>query len=168
MEKQSCIIMKKEGSAVHIQTDIIIQADRSLIWRAWTESDRITKWFAPEAVIEPEPGGRFELYFNPSDKSSMNTKGCKILSILEEEKLMFEWKGPDAFAGLMNNDDDLTYVTVNLEDNPEGVRISLTHEGWGESGDWDQAKQWHMAAWDQMLSSLKQNIESGKGILCCQ
>ncbi|MGD6878543.1 SRPBCC family protein [Bacillus infantis] len=150
-----------------IKTDIIIQAEKSLIWKAWTESDRMTEWFAPEAVIEPEAGGRFELYFNPSDKSSMNTKGCKILCILEEEKLMFEWKGPDAFADLMNDDHNLTYVTVELEDIPEGVHILLIHDGWGESGQWDRAKQWHMAAWDQMLASLKQNIESGKGILCC-
>lgn len=151
-----------------IKTDITIQADKSLVWRAWTESDRITEWFAPEAVIEPAAGGRFELYFNPSDKSSMNTKGCKILNILEEEKLMFEWKGPDAFAGLMNSDHNLTKVTVILEDIPEGVQISLQHDGWGESGQWDQAKQWHIAAWDQMLASLKQSIESGKGLLCCQ
>lgn len=146
----------------------LILADIELVWRAWTESDRITEWFAPSAHIEPHLNGKFELYFNPDNKETMSTKGCKIIRFEKPNTLAFEWKGPDPFATVMNQDGELTIVEVTLKSAEGGTMVHLRHSGWKESEAALQAKEWHEKAWEQMLESLKSNIESGEGILCCQ
>lgn len=72
--------------------ETVIQADVQLLWRAWTESARITEWFAPAAEIEPRAGGKFELYFNPADRESMCTAGCTILQYDEPRVLVLSGK----------------------------------------------------------------------------
>lgn len=146
---------------------VAIAADVSLVWRAWTEPDRITEWFAPAAVIEPKIGGKFELYFNPENRDSMSTKGCTILHIDKPKSLVFEWKGPDPFADIINRG-ELTFVEVSFEPGEEGTIVTLTHKGWKASPDWNRAREWHAAAWTDMLASLKSSLESGQGLLCCE
>ena len=153
---------------MEIVKSIGIAASPELVWRAWTESGRITEWFAPAAKIEPVAGGAFELYFNPQNKESMSTKGCKILKLEAPEQLAFEWKGPDPFAAVMNEGGSLTVVEVTLEPVEGETLVSLRHTGWKDSPEWAPAKAWHMEAWEQMLASLKSSLESGEGILCCE
>ena len=76
---------------------IEIEAPLSLVWHAWTISDRVSEWFAPEAVVEAKEGGPYELYFVPGNTTGMNTKGCKITKLVEGKELHFTWKGPDPF-----------------------------------------------------------------------
>lgn len=52
-----------------IREDVVIHSNIELVWMAWTQSNRITTWFAPAAEIEPKVGGKFELYFDPSNKT---------------------------------------------------------------------------------------------------
>ena len=150
------------------QTEVTIAAPREWVWLAWTQSERITQWFAPEAHIEPRLGGAFELYFTPSAKEQMSTKGCMITLWEPEERLSFTWKGPDPFAPIMNHADSLTYVLVTLSEAEGATKITVEHFGWGETEAWEQAKSWHVQAWTQVLSSLKAALEAGEGKLCCR
>lgn len=147
---------------------ITIQSEKELIWKTWTEAERITKWFAPAAEIDSQVNGKFELYFNPANKDMMSTKGCTIMKFVPCELLAFQWKGPDPFAETMNTSEKLTIVEVTLESQSGGTRVTLIHTGWGDSNEWSQARDWHVQAWEQMLESLKSSIESGEGILCCE
>jgi hypothetical protein len=92
----------------------------------------------------------------------MSTKGCRILNYQEPGLLKFNWKGPDQFAPLMNEDNDLTMVSVRLEQVNNGTKVILEHSGWGHTEEWVSAKQRHNAAWDQLLTSLKSKIESNE------
>ncbi|MCM3340492.1 SRPBCC domain-containing protein [Paenibacillus sp. MER TA 81-3] len=87
-----------------------------LVWKAWTESERITAWLAPAAEIEP--------------KREM--------------------------------------VDVELEPASNGTMVTLKHAGWQDSEEWLAAIEWHIQAWEQMLASLKSNMESDNGVLCCK
>ncbi|MBM7585924.1 uncharacterized protein YndB with AHSA1/START domain [Bacillus pakistanensis] len=151
-----------------IRKEIIINAELSLVWKAWTESERIIKWFAPAAEIDPRENGKFELYFSPDNKDMMSTKGCRILQYKEPTLLEFEWKGPDPFAGVMNDENNLTTVSVEFESLNEMTKVTLIHQGWKDTEEYSHAREWHVQAWEQMLKSLKSNMESGEGILCCQ
>jgi uncharacterized protein YndB with AHSA1/START domain len=151
-----------------IRTDVVIRSDLDLVWRAWTESDRITEWFAPAAEIEAKENGKFELFFDPANKDHMSTQGCKILKIDRPHALVFEWKGPDPFAEIMNQAGALTHVSVTFAPTDDGTKVTVEHTGWGESDDWERAKQWHVQAWREVLDSLKSSMESGEGILCCK
>jgi len=145
-----------------------LQADVDLVWKAWTQAERVTQWFAPGAAIEPVVGGKYELYFDPSDKTKMSTAGCVILQYEAPQTLVFQWKGPDPFAHIMNHADSLTQVKVSLEPSSGGTQVTVEHTGWGQSEAWQEAREWHVAAWKQVLASLKSKIESGEGMLCCQ
>lgn len=144
-----------------------IPAGKELAWYAWTISDRVTKWFSPEANIDPRVGGAYELFFDPSNHDHMSTKGCKVIDLREKELLQFTWKGPDDFAPTMNRDDALTKVTVTFEAIGDATKVTVEHIGWGEGEEWEKARNWHKVAWTQVLDSLYQVFESGEGVLCC-
>lgn len=148
--------------------EVIIAAPLDLVWHAWTISNRVSKWFAPKTIVEPKIGGAFELYFEPDNTNGMNTRGCKIKKIVSRKELVFTWKGPDQFAPLMNNVNDLTVVKVTLEDQGKQTKVMVKHGGWKDGEDWEEAIKWHEMAWQGVLKSLKTALENGEGELCCQ
>ena len=153
---------------VDISKSIVIDAPIELVWHAWTIPSRVSQWFAPQCVVEPRIGGPFELYFNPADTRTMNTKGCTILKILQNEQLQFTWKGPDHLAAIMNNEQELTIVTVTFTKIDDTTEVTVLHSGWKTDAQWKDAIAWHEMAWTGVLSSLKSAIEKGEGELCCQ
>jgi uncharacterized protein YndB with AHSA1/START domain len=158
-----------EDILAEVKKDITIEAPVDLVWHAWTISRRVEQWFAPEAVIEAEKGGAYELYFIPGNKSGMNTKGCKVISLDNEKELVFEWKGPDQFESIMNRQDDLTIVTVQFGKLDEATtKVTVLHEGFKAGDGWTEALNWHQNAWSGVLNSLKNALETGQGDLCCQ
>jgi uncharacterized protein YndB with AHSA1/START domain len=150
-----------------VRAEVTIAAPRDLVWWAWTESDRVAAWFAPEARLDARPGGAFELFFDPSDHDHQCTKGCVFTLVEPRKRLAFTWKGPNEFAALMNDQDSLTSVLATLYDQDGGTRVAVEHSGWGEGEEWAQARTWHQTAWEQVLGSLKAALESGEGLLCC-
>lgn len=98
----------------------------------------------------------------------MSTIGCAIVQYEEHKSFTFQWKGPDPFADIMNDCDNLTLVQIKVEPVQDGTLVTLLHTGWKQSDEWNQAFEWHVQAWRQMLESLKSKLESGEGALCCQ
>lgn len=151
-----------------ISKKITVNAPIDLVWHAWTISERVSQWFAAKSIVEARIDGPYELYFNPADTNTMNTKGCKISKISKEEELEFSWKGPDHFAAVMNKEDELTKVNVSFKKVGDQTEITVIHTGWKSDPEWTEAIDWHKMAWDGVLSSLKSNIENGQGDLCCK
>lgn len=152
-----------------VSKEVTIGSPIDLVWFAWTIPERVQEWFAPQAVVEPKVGGAYELYFIPGNTDMMNTKGCKIVQLIKEEKLQFTWKGPDQFSDLMNQENHLTVVDVTFCKVEEGTtRVSIDHTGFKEGEEWQEAYGWHVAAWSGVLDSLKAALEKGEGKLCCQ
>jgi uncharacterized protein YndB with AHSA1/START domain len=144
-----------------------IDAPLELVWKAWTETKRITEWFSPAANIVPEKGGAYELFFDPADHSHMSTIGCIVTAIKPMELLAFTWKGPDQFAEFMNEPQSTTSVEVIFREEEGRTHIRVEHRGWGTDAGWAKARDWHLKAWEGVLSSLESGFESGEGILCC-
>ncbi|WP_081755952.1 SRPBCC domain-containing protein [Paucisalibacillus sp. EB02] len=152
-----------------IMNEVTINAPLQLVWYAWTISERVSEWFAPESVVEAIEGGAYELYFIPGNKTGMNTKGCKITKLVAEKELRFTWKGPDQFESIMNSDNELTTVNVSFESvDPKTSKVIVEHTGFKEDDQWKEAFEWHQMAWSGVLSSLKSALEKGEGNLCCQ
>ncbi|MFO1445417.1 SRPBCC domain-containing protein [Bacillus sp. Bva_UNVM-123] len=152
-----------------IKKEILIESPLNLVWYAWTISERVSEWFAPETFIEPKVGGAYELYFVPGNKTGMNTKGCKVTKIVEQDELHFTWKGPDQFANMMNQEDQLTLVKVRFNKNDyNSTKVTIEHTGFKDADNWTDAIDWHNMAWAGVLSSLKSSLEKGEGNLCCQ
>lgn len=136
-----------------------IHSTKIRLWSAWTNSKYVTSWFAPEAIIEPKVGGAYELFFDPSDSRLITTTGGRFLELLPFDRFSFTWK-------IQDNDTDLkdeeppTIVNVSLTEAESDVIVKVTHSGWGVGKEWDSAKEWHQLAWKQVLSSLKDFLES--------
>ncbi|MFQ5981525.1 MAG: SRPBCC domain-containing protein [Candidatus Heimdallarchaeota archaeon] len=138
-----------------IAIEAIIPVSVESLWDAWTNNDVITKWFSPEANIEPRVGGPFELFFDPADHSHESTQGCVLTRVEEKNVLEFTWKGPGQFAEVMNDPASLTTVKVEFSGEAETTRLKLEHKGWGTSPDWDDARRWHEEQWNKALDELK-------------
>lgn len=152
-----------------IINEVTINAPLHLVWYAWTISERVSEWFAPETVVEAIEGGAYELYFIPGNKTGMNTKGCKIVKLVDEKELRFSWKGPDQFESIMNSENELTTVNVSFEPvDTKSTKVIIEHTGFKEDDNWKEAFEWHQMAWSGVLSSLKSALEKGEGSLCCQ
>jgi uncharacterized protein YndB with AHSA1/START domain len=149
--------------------EVTINAPINLVWFAWTITERVLEWFAPEAVVEAKEGGAYELYFIPGNREGMNTNGCKITRLVNEQELHFTWKGPDQFDSLMNNERELTNVHVRFKSiNTDTTKVIVEHIGFKDNEDWYEAINWHEMAWSGVLDSLKAALEKGEGNLCCQ
>lgn len=152
-----------------ITVEVTINTPLDLVWYAWTISERVAEWFAPETVIEAREGGPYELYFVPGNRTSMNTRGCKITKLNHEKTLHFTWKGPDQFETLMNNEKELTTVQVSFDRvNENTTKVTIEHIGFKDNEEWHEAIDWHQMAWSGVLESLKSALEKGEGNLCCQ
>ena len=56
-----------------------------------------------------------------------------------------------------------TVVIVRTQ--PEGdnrTRVTLTHVGWGDGGEWDKAYQYFDGAWGRVLAQLEKRFADGK------
>ena len=139
---------------------VTVKAPVDEVWKAWTTTEGITSFFAPGARIEARPGGPFEVYFNPYAKPGM--KGADdmvVLAVQEKSMLSFTWNAPPHLPDVRGQ---RTSVTVRLK--PAGDRateVRLTHTGWGEGGQWDQAYGYFDKAWGNVLAGLEKRFAQG-------
>jgi uncharacterized protein YndB with AHSA1/START domain len=97
--------------------------------------------------IELEPGGR--LRYSSPDGNRVFVAG-EVLELDPPHKLRHTYiftMSPDA----------VTEVTWELEEVPEGCRVTLTHAGWTSEKD---ARK-HEAGWIEILGLLKSELETG-------
>jgi uncharacterized protein YndB with AHSA1/START domain len=81
------------------------------------------------------------------------------LSYLPEEILSFEWNAP---PHLPNVRQEKTWVVVQFEaGSTERTRVKLTHLGWGEGEEWDQAFAYFTQAWQVVLGRLTHRFSVG-------
>jgi uncharacterized protein YndB with AHSA1/START domain len=109
---------------------------RTARWRVFTTSEGAENFFAEKANIGLAIGGPYEIQFDPKDERS-GTKGLKILSYAPEEMLSFQWNAPPEFPDVRNGG---TWVVVEMRPiDAYKTRVTITHLGWKEGPDWDQA-----------------------------
>jgi len=114
------------------------------------------------ADVEPAPGGKYELFWDPRDKENNSTIGCKVTAIQPDELLAFDWKGPVEFKHFMNTADPLTHVVVCFIPKAGGsaafTEVHLIHAGWGNSPKWQEAKNYFLQAWTSAFRHLEKIV----------
>lgn len=163
-----------------VNLDAIVDASPADVYRLWTSADGVKKFFAPEARIDPKIGGGYQIIFFPSkdpEGESHGTKGARILDLVPNQKLVFEWI---TFAG-----DDLlgknappyappsernlnplpTWVELSFEPvagQPNQTHVKLAHYGFREGEKWERSYQWFTHAWQGVLDQLSQYCRKQK------
>ena len=143
-----------------INEKVIVKGKLDDVWRAWTTSEGIKTFFAPDANVQLKVDGPFEIYMNPyAEKGMKGADDMRILAFQDKKMLSFTWNAPPSLAEVRKQ---RTYVTVRLQPQSEGVtEVTLFHGGWGEGGEWDKTYDYFSKAWPSVLKNLQKRFDTG-------
>jgi uncharacterized protein YndB with AHSA1/START domain len=148
----------KTGQPRTVRVEGVVNAPVSEVWRVFTTSEGAMEFFAEKANIRLALGGPYEIQFDPKDDRS-GTKGLKILSFAPEEMISFQWNAPPEMPEVRNGG---TCVVVQMR--PEGTgrtHVIISHLGWKEGAEWDQAYAHFTQGWSELMTRLQQRFTNG-------
>jgi len=145
---------------IQIKMELECEIDRA--FDSFTNNKLLESWLTEKAEVEPNMGGKYELFWEPENRENNSTIGCKVTGIEQNKFISFDWKGPVDFKSFMNNADPLTHVIVffSPNKNPQKTDIHLFHTGWRSDQNWQQARNYFEKAWTNALEKLKENLEN--------
>jgi len=158
--KQRMKVLKNGGKMnriVHAKATLACRISRAFSY--FPDAGEITKWLCEMAVIDREPGGKYELYWDTENPNQNSTIGCRMTCLKENVLIGFEWKGPVQFTEEMNCLNPLTHVTVVFsinKNNPEHTDIDLIHTGWPDTEGCKKAREYFDAVWAKALKALEE------------
>jgi len=142
-----------------IDLDVLVPAKVDAVWRAWTTSEGIKTFFAPDARVELAVDGPFEIYINPYAKPGLKgADDMRILAFQDQKMLTFTWNAPPS---LPETRKQRTMVILRFQPEGEGTRVRLHHVGWGDGGEWDKTYAYFSQAWPRVLSNLQKSFKDG-------
>jgi uncharacterized protein YndB with AHSA1/START domain len=143
-----------------IRATVVIPASVGEVWTAWTTTEGIKTFFAPDAKIEARVDGAFEVYMNPfAEPGSKGSDGMRVLAIQEKKMITFTWNAPPSLPEIRKQ---RTYVTLRFKPLAErSTEVILLHGGWGEGEEWDRAFQYFEKAWTAVLANLEARFARG-------
>jgi uncharacterized protein YndB with AHSA1/START domain len=143
-----------------IDREVVVAANVDAVWQAWTTSEGIKTFFAPDARVELRVDGPFEIYINPYAAPGMKgADNMRIIGFQPQRMLSFTWNAPPSLPEARAN---RSIVIVRFE--PVGdtqTRVTLHHVGWGDGGEWDKAYDYFGKAWPNVLGNLQKRFTSG-------
>jgi uncharacterized protein YndB with AHSA1/START domain len=143
-----------------IEKEAVVEAPVERVWAAWTTREGIVGFFAPDAQIDPRPGGAFHIYINPL--AAPGLKGAddmRYMALQPMKMLSFDWNSPPHLAEVRKQ---RTFVVLRFEPlGPTQTRVRLTHSGWGEGGEWDKTYAYFDRAWGNVLVNLQKYLTVG-------
>ncbi len=143
-----------------IQGEVVVNADLKDVWEAWTTEAGAKIFFAPDCQIDLQPGGKYEMYFSPeSPEGFRGGESCRVLAVQPMSMLSFTWNAPPSLPEVRGQ---YSHVIVRFFEEDAGTRVILTHDGWGNGGEWDKAIDYFRAAWLKVvLPRLKFRFKHG-------
>ena len=157
-QKRSDGTPAESGVARAVRVEGTIKAPVCEVWRVWTTSEGAEEFFAQKAKIGLRIGGPYEIQFDPNDETS-GTKGLKILSYSPERMISFQWNAPPEMPEVRKGG---TWVVVEMR--PLGrdrTRVTVTHLGWKQGAEWDQAFVHFQQGWGQLMKRLERRFTDG-------
>ncbi len=130
-------------------------------WNAWTSKEGIESFFAPSCQIEAKVDGAYEIFFAPeATPGSRGSEGMKISALQTEKLLSFSWNAPPHLEEIRQQK---TFVCIRFKKiSAEKTQILLSHDGWGEGEEWQEAFDYFSYAWGSIvLPRLKYRFENG-------
>jgi uncharacterized protein YndB with AHSA1/START domain len=151
-----------------LKIERIFDAPRELVWKAWTEPERIMRWWGPKDFTSPSckidfrVGGTYLFCMRWPHGSDLWSTGV-YLEIVQLEKIVYT----DSFADEKGNVVPATYygfsgdfpmenqVTLIFEDIDGKTKLTLIHEGLPAGEHRNNAS----IGWNQSLDKLAESIK---------
>jgi uncharacterized protein YndB with AHSA1/START domain len=143
-----------------INEKVTVKANVDDVWKAWTTTEGIKTFFAPDAKVELRVDGPFEIYINPlAEPGQKGADDMRILAFQDKKMLTFTWNAPPSLAEARKQ---RTVVIVRFISRGDALTdVTLQHVGWGEGGEWDKAFDYLTKAWSSVLKNLKKRFDDG-------
>jgi uncharacterized protein YndB with AHSA1/START domain len=126
----------------------VFDAPREVVWRAWTEPDRMARWAGPRGftltVCEMDDKG-FRFTMRSPDGDEHRARGA-YREMVERERLVYTWAWVDA-EGRPGHE---TFITVTFADYGERTKLTL-HQTRFESV---AARDGHREGWESAFDCL--------------
>lgn len=145
--------------AIHAET--IVDASQDEVWDAWTTEEGVKSFLAPACNVDVRVDGPYEIFFDPEAKPGRRgAEGVKIPALQPKKMLSITWNAPPELSEVRKQ---WTHVTVRFEETQKGqTKVTLTHDGWGEGEEWNEALAYFTKAWiDVVLPRLKYRFAVG-------
>lgn len=143
-----------------INEKVTVKANVDDVWRAWTTTEGVKSFFAPDAKVELRVDGPFEIYINPlAEPGQKGADDMRILAFQDRKMLTFTWNAPPFLPEARKQ---RTVVIVRFISRGDVLTdVTLQHVGWGEAGEWDKAFDYFTKAWPSVLKNLKKRFDDG-------
>jgi uncharacterized protein YndB with AHSA1/START domain len=146
-----------------ITEKITVNASIDDVWKAWTTSDGIKTFFAPDAIVEARVGGPFAIYMDPFAPTGMKGADDMVfLAVQDKRMLSFTWNAPPSLPEARKQ---RTVVVVRFVGRGDTLTdVTINHMGWGEpaaDGEWGKAYDYFAKSWPNVLKNLKKRFDSG-------
>jgi uncharacterized protein YndB with AHSA1/START domain len=131
-----------------------LSAPPAMVFAAWTEPERIARWFGPEeaevlrAETDVRVGGRFRVVMRTTDGEEHDVSGV-YREIVSDQKLVFSW----AWRSTPERE---SLVTVLIKPDGDGSLLTLIHEQFFD----ELARDRHQYGWTGALEKLARYLAS--------
>ena len=143
-----------------IDEKITVKASVDEVWKAWTTTEGIKSFFAPDAKVELRVDGPFEIYMNPFGVPGMKgADDMRIIGFQEKKMLTFTWNTPPSLPEARKQRSVVIVRFISRGDLLTDV--TLHHVGWGEGGEWDKAYDYFAKSWPNVMKNLKKRFDDG-------
>jgi len=139
----------------------IFEAPRALLWRVWTDPQKINGWFCTEKVAaisvkaDVRVGGRYRIQTKHVSGEYFTTAGV-YTEVQEPERLVFTWAfekdGSEPDFGELEPPE--TRVTLEFRELGPRTELVLTHDRFVS----EQSRNNHEEGWTNILGSLAEYI----------
>ena len=145
----------------------IFDAPRELVWKAWTEPERVMRWWGPKIFTSPSckidlrVGGKYLFCMrSPEGKDYWSTGVYREIVPLEKIVCMDNFadeKGnvvPASYYGMSGEWPSELLVTVTFEEHEGKTKLTLQHAGIPAGENRKLAKQGWNESFDKLAESL--------------
>jgi uncharacterized protein YndB with AHSA1/START domain len=126
-----------------------LKAKPDRVFAAWTEPEKIAKWFGPEGIellraeADAHVGGRFRILMRGRDGEEHDVSG-RYREVVQNEKLVFTW-------AWRTTPERESLVTVLIKPDGAGSLLTLIHEQFFD----EAARDRHCEGWSGCLDKLE-------------
>jgi uncharacterized protein YndB with AHSA1/START domain len=134
----------------------IFDAPRDLVFRAWTEPERMVRWFGPRGftstIVKADfrPGGAYRFHLRSPDGADHWLQGVNR-EIVEPERLVSTYAWADAEGKATRPE---TLLTLTFEEHGDKTKLTL-HQAVFESV---TARDLHNGGWSSSLDRLAEYL----------
>ena len=151
---------KSSSSTDRIEKTIVLKAPRSKVWRALTDSSQFSQWFGATLKDPFLPGARV--------RGPVTSRGYEHLTMdvaierVDPERL-FSWRWHPGGDANIDPAEPTTLVVFELEEVPEGTRLTVTETGFDRVPAARRSKAYRVndQGWTGQMEAIRKYLGSG-------